>query len=174
MCSLFSDEAVCVDFATLGDSVDSSDQIFPSHIRRHRLQADHGIDGFISGSCKLELANRAEIQFQIHPSASHMGVLHFLQCCSNRNYFDCNSHSWWPTATLKCGLFPGWTNMFETSSTDRQGLLAVPWLFLFDGRCCQPWCLSCGEPLVVTLVYKPYCLYRYIMIYHDISTINHT
>ena len=106
MCSLFSDEAVFVDFATLGDSVDSSDQIFPSHIRRHSLQADHGIDGFISGSCKLELANSAEIQFQIHPSASHMGVLHFLQCCSN--YFTVIAiHIHGGFATLKCGLFPG-------------------------------------------------------------------
>ena len=108
MCSLFSDEAVFVDFATLGDSDDSSDQIFPSHIWRHSLQADHGIDGFISGSCKPELANNAEVQFQIHPSASHIGVLHFLQCCSNNNLIAIqNSHSWWPTATLKCGLFPG-------------------------------------------------------------------
>lgn len=106
MCSLFSHEAV-FDFATLGDSVDSSDQIFPSHIRRHSLQADHGIDGFISGSCKLELANSAEIQFQIHPSASHMGVLHFLQCCSNKKLIAIHIHGGF--ATFKCGLFPGWT-----------------------------------------------------------------
>jgi hypothetical protein len=126
MCSLFSDEAVFVDFATLGDSDDSSDQIFPSHIWRHSLQADHGIDGFISGSCKPELAN---------------SVLHFLQCCSNNNVIAIqNSHSWWPTATLKCGLFPGWTKI-SLKHHQRIGRACwLCWLFLFDGRCCQPWC----------------------------------